>query len=93
MFNSPLINSLSFIIGSYQVTCSLEHPSLKITVSPLPDTHPKRSPLLSKMIADHESLSIWVSAKETTENNPFSSKHFESETQNYPGKQLSEKMA
>lgn len=88
MFNSPFINSLSFVIGPYQISTSLDQLSLKIVVSSLPDQHQKPVIFLNRMISEQESLHLWVSDAVSPERRTSFSRHVDPEIQNEPSKHL-----
>lgn len=58
----PVVNSLGLTIGSFQIHCTLEKDSLKISVACPLDDQLRTKLAVNKMIAEEESLSFWVSA-------------------------------
>lgn len=62
MNTQPLINSLSFQIAYFHVTCFLENDQLNISVSSVSEKPFKQSFNLNKMVNTEDKLSLWVSS-------------------------------
>jgi hypothetical protein len=61
----PIMNSLSFNVACYQVSCVIEDEALKITIATLTDLPLRGSVGLQRMMAVDSKLQLWVAAVPT----------------------------
>lgn len=58
MWDQPIFSNMSFSISNFQLSCALDGPLLKLTVSSLPTHHPKQV-TLSKMATQDSTLELF----------------------------------